>query len=166
MKEEYVNSFLAPAKMVWDKELGKTLNLAKAEIVSHQFTTEEVTAIIGISGTLQGSVLYGFPEATAEAIVAIMLDGEAGSATDELGLSALGEIANMITGNAATRLASQGFPCDISPGSRFTTLSGPQILATFTSEVGPLTVRISLNETGTRELNATYRPTASAKLGS
>ena len=44
MKEEYVNSFLAPAKMVWDKELGKTLNLAKAEIVSHQFTTEEVTA--------------------------------------------------------------------------------------------------------------------------
>ena len=158
MKEEYVNSFLAPAKMVWDKELGKSLDLVKAEIVSHQFTTEEVTAIIGISGTLQGSVLYGFPEGTAEAIVTIMLDGEAGCATDELGLSALGEIANMITGNAATRLAQQGFPCDISPpviiepaGSRFTTLSGPQILVTFTSEVGPLTVRISLNETGTRD---------------
>ena len=158
MKEEYVNSFLIPAKMVWDKELGKSLDLAKAEIVSHQFTTEEVTAIIGISGSLQGSVLYGFPESTAEAIVAIMLDGEAGSATDEIGLSALGEIANMITGNAAIRLAQQGFPCDISPpviiepaGSRFTTLSGPQILATFTSEVGPLTVRISLNETGSRD---------------
>ena len=158
MKEEYVNSFLVPAKMVWDKELGKSLSLLKAEIVSHQFTTEEVSAIIGISGSLQGSVLYGFPEDTAEAIIAIMLDGEAGSATDELGLSALGEIANMITGNAATMLASHGFPCDISPpvmiepaGSRFTTLSGPQILATFTSDVGPLTVRISLNETGTKD---------------
>ena len=155
MKEEYVNSFLAPAKMVWDKELGSSLDLAKAEVVSHQFTTEEVTAVIGISGSLQGSVLYGFPEGTAEAIVSVMLDGEAGSATDEIGLSALGEIANMITGNAATRLAQQGFPCDISPpviiepaGSRFTTLSGPQILATFTSDVGPLTVRISLYETG------------------
>ena len=61
----------------------------------------------------------------------------------------------MITGNAATRLAQQGFPCDISPpviiepaGSRFTTLSGPQILATFTSALGALTVRISLTETG------------------
>ena len=155
MKEEYVNSFLAPAKMVWEKELGKTLELAKAEIVSHQFTTEEVTAVIGISGTLQGCVLYGFPEGTADAIVALMLDGEEGSATDEIGLSALGEIANMITGNGATRLAQQGYPCDISPpviiepaGSRFTTLSGPQILATFTSDVGPLTVRISLYETG------------------
>ena len=158
MKEEYVNSFLAPAKMVWDKELGQTLNLVKAELVSHQFTTEEITAIIGISGTLQGTVLYGFPEDTAEAIITIMLDGEAGSASDELGLSALGEIANMITGNAATRLAAQGFPCEISPpviiepaGSRFTTLSGPQIIATFSSDVGPLMVRISLNETGTRD---------------
>ena len=70
----------------------------------------------------------------------------------------MGEIANMITGNAATRLAQHGFPCDISPpviiepaGSRFTTLSGPQILATFTSDVGPLTVRIGLNETRAKD---------------
>ncbi len=62
MKEEYVNSFLAPAQMVWDKELGKSLSLLKAEIVSHQFTTEEVTAIIGISGSLQGTVGYGAHE--------------------------------------------------------------------------------------------------------
>ncbi len=48
----------------------------------------------------------------------------------ELGLSALGELANMITGNAATRLAQQGFPCNIGPpvmieraGSRLSALS-------------------------------------------
>ena len=34
---------------------------------------------------------------------------------DELGLSALGEIANIITGNAATNLAQLGYDCDISP---------------------------------------------------
>lgn len=64
----------------------------------------------------------------------------------------------MITGNAATRLAQQGFPCNIGPpviieraGSRFTRLSAPQIMVTFTDEMAPLTVRISLNEAGSRD---------------
>ena len=72
---------------------------------------------------------------------------------DEIGLSVLGEIANMITGNATTALAKAGYPCNISPpvifepaGSRLTTMSGPQIMVTFTSDLGPLAVRIGLYE--------------------
>lgn len=49
MKEEYVNPFLAPAKLVWEKELGHILELESAELVSHQFTTENITAVIGVS---------------------------------------------------------------------------------------------------------------------
>lgn len=153
MKEEYVNPFLTPAKMVWQKMLEQPLELERAEMVSHQFTTEEVTAIIGISGKLEGTVLYGFPETTANAIVKILIGEDDATFGDELGLSALGEIANMITGNAATILASMGYPCNISPpvivepaGSRFTTLAGSQIMVTFISDLGPLTVRISLSE--------------------
>ena len=158
MKEEYVNAFLAPAKMIWDKELGQTLEFAKAEIASDQFTSEDVTAIIGISGKLEGTVLYGFPQDTAKAVVDTMVGEDAGSVSDEVGLSALGEIANMITGNAAINLAKEGFPCDISPpviiepvGSRFTTFSGHQILVQFRSDLGMLTVRISLNESNKRD---------------
>ena len=128
MKEEYINAFLAPAKMVWDRELGQTLEFDTAEMASDQFTSEDVTAIIGISGKLEGTVLYGFPQDTVKAVVATMVGEDAEGVTDELGLSALGEIANMITGNAATKLAQEGYPCDISPpviiepmGSRFTT---------------------------------------------
>ena len=50
MQEEYVNPFLVPAKRVWDKELGHALELESAELVSHQFTTEDITAVIGVSG--------------------------------------------------------------------------------------------------------------------
>ena len=50
MKEEYVNPFLVPAKLVWEKELGHALELESAELVSHQFTTEDITAAIGVSG--------------------------------------------------------------------------------------------------------------------
>ena len=153
MKEEYINPFLTPAKLVWQKELGHALELERAELVSHQFTTEEVTAIIGISGKLEGTVLYGFPENTANSIVRILIGEDDATPHDEMGLSALGEIANMITGNAATLLAGMGYPCDISPpvivepaGSRFTTLAEQQIMVTFASDLGPLTVRITLSE--------------------
>ena len=152
MKEEYVNAFLAPAKLVWQKELGCALDLIRAEAVSNQFTTDQVTAIIGVSGRLEGNVLYGFSDSTAIAVASQMI-GEPVAKLDDLGLSALGEIANMITGNAATQLAASGYTCDISPpviiepaGSRFTTPSGKQILVTFGSKLGNLNVRISLNE--------------------
>lgn len=152
MKEEYVNAFLTPANLVWEKELGMPLTLAGAEAVSNQYTTEDLTAVIGVSGQLQGNVLYGFANGSALSIVGHMV-GEPVEELDEMGLSAIGELANMITGNAATQLASAGYTCDISPpvlidpvGSRLTTLTGSQILVTFNSDVGSLKIRIGLRE--------------------
>ena len=152
MKEEYVNPFLAPAQHVWEQELHSKLEVVSAELVAHQFTTEDVTALIGITGHLQGNVLYGFSQQTAHAAIDVML-GPGVEKSDELALSALGELANMITGNAATALAANGYPCSISPpvviepvGSRISTLGRPQILVTFKSDVGPLCTRISLSE--------------------
>jgi chemotaxis protein CheX len=158
MKEEYVNSFLAPTKLVWEKELGCGLELAGMDLVSNQFTTDDVTAVIGVSGRLEGNVLYGFSQETAYAVMTQMLGEPVDSLSNELGLSAIGEIANMITGNAATRLAQAGYPCNISPpviieplGSRFTTFGSSQIRVIFKSPLGPLSVRLSLYETPTRD---------------
>lgn len=157
MKQEYVNAFLAPARLVWKKELSADLELVGATAVSHQFTTEDVTAIIGVSGSLHGNVLYGFSGRTPLLVASTML-GQSVQTMDHIALSALGEIANMITGNAATQLAAVGYPCDISPpvliepvGSKFTTLGGAQILVSFSSTVGDLGIRISLSEGMSRE---------------
>ena len=154
MKEEWVNSFLVPAKLVWKKELGQDLTVESAEVVAHQFTTEDLTAIIGVSGRLEGNVLYGFTEESALNVVSQMIGEEQVDLRNDLALSALGEIANMITGNAATHLAQAGFPCQISPpviveprGSRFTIMGSTQILVSFTSPLASLSVRISLRET-------------------
>ena len=152
MKEEWVNSFLAPAKMVWEKEMGATLEVVSAEVTANQFTTDDLTVIIGVSGRLEGNVLYGFSEDSAQSIVGVMMGEPVTSINDELALSAIGEIGNMITGNAAARLAQLGYTCSISPpvminpaGSRFTTVV-PQILVKFTSPLGGLAVRIGLTE--------------------
>ena len=152
MKEEYVNAFLAPAKMVWEKELKTSLDFVAAKAVGHQYTTEDLTAILGVSGQLQGSVLYGFADGTGLAIASAMM-GEPITELDDMSMSALGELANMITGNAATQLSAGGYKCDISPplivepsGSRISTLQGTQILTSFKSQYGMLFIRISLNE--------------------
>ena len=83
-----------------------------------------------------------------------MIGEEVEDIQNDLALSALGEIANMITGNAATLLAQAGYPCQISPpvivepkGSRFTIMGSTQILVSFTSPLASHSVRISLGET-------------------
>ncbi len=150
MNEEYVNAFLSPAILVWQKELDSVLQLDGAEAVSNQFTTDSLTAVIGVSGQLRGNVLYGFDDDTAKAVAGKMLGCEV-TDFDEISLSAIGEIANMITGNAATILSNNGATVDISPpvliepdSSNFTTMAGQQILVKFTSDLGPLHIRISL----------------------
>ena len=76
MKQEYVNAFLCPAKNVWETELGQSLEVVSAEVVSHQFMAEDITAVIGISGSVQGNVLYEFSRVTAEALVKVMVGEE------------------------------------------------------------------------------------------
>ena len=80
--------------------------------------------------------------------------GESLEEHDEMSMSALGEIANMISGNAAANLYEQGFTCEISPpqfssgGSEIKDeFPGTQIIAAFTSELGQLNIRIGLAET-------------------
>ena len=73
---------------------------------------------------------------------------------DELGHSALSEVANMISGNAATALEVAGYTCDLNPsefltgiGREFPPTPAPiQIRADFRSSVGVLAVRIALGE--------------------
>ena len=152
MREEYVNPFLAPAKLVWERELKCDLDLEEFAAVSDEFTTDDVTVVIRVKGLVEGNVLYGFDIETAKAIAGTMM-GEDIDELDEIALSDLGELANMISGNAATELAAAGFFCQISPplllqpaGSRFTDKHTTQILVVLDSDLGPLHVRIDLAE--------------------
>ena len=65
MKEEYVNAFLAPAKLVWEAELNEPLEFTGARVASKDDTPEDITAVIGVSGELKGSVRYEFGKGRA-----------------------------------------------------------------------------------------------------
>ena len=152
MKEEYVNAFLTPAMLVWGMELDVALDFTGAKAVANQYTTDRLTTIIGINGDLKGNVLYEMSEETSLLVAARML-GENITKLDEIALSAIGELANMITGNAATELSSYDYRCDITPpviikptNATVFTPDSPLILADFSSDFGQLSVRICLTE--------------------
>ena len=152
MRAEYVNPFLAPAQNVWQRMLGQELDLDEYAMMSEQVTTEDITAIIRVRGLVEGHVLYGFDIDTAKAVASVMMEEEV-EEFDEIALSALGELANVISGNAATELSSYDYRCDLTPpviikptNATVFTPESPQILASFSSEFGQLSVRICLTE--------------------
>ena len=113
MKAEFVNAFLTPALDVWKKELGQELTYHGAHSVAGTFTTEDLTAIIGVAGGLKGNVFYELSNATALAVAGAMCGTTSVGELDEVGLSAIGELANIITGNATVELAAAQYVCDI-----------------------------------------------------
>lgn len=76
--------------------------------------SDQIDVAIGITGDLTGEVLYRFPTDTTLEIVKIM-SGMEFTEIDEFVTSALGEIANIISGNAVTGLSQQEIICDILP---------------------------------------------------
>lgn len=159
MKEEYVNPFLVPAKNVWEKMLGCTLDVNQYFPTTNQITTEDITAVIRIKGPLfVGDVLYGFDTETALSVASVMLSQKVED-LDEVALSALGELVNIISGNAATLLETAGYENRISPplivrfkGSHVIPTKTKQIQVVFTSALGSLHVRIALYDSQRQSL--------------
>lgn len=81
---------------------------------SLQENKEKVDIVIEITGDLSGEVMYSFPKDTTLEMVKIM-SGMEFSEIDEFVKSALGEIANIISGNAMTGLSQNQLVCDIRP---------------------------------------------------
>lgn len=76
---------------------------------------DRLNIIIGMTGDMNGEILYRFPKETALEMVKIMCGGMEIAEVDDFVTSAMGEIANIISGNAMTGLSEQNIICDILP---------------------------------------------------
>ena len=76
-----------------------------------------VTVIIGMTKDIRGNVAYNLSETTAMAIASTMMGGMPVSQFDDLPQSAISELVNMVTANAAIQFEQMGIQVDISPPS-------------------------------------------------
>lgn len=116
MKVEFVNPFVSAAFNVFETVTGEKPTRGELGLKSLRFTTQQVTIMAGVNGQIGGMALYGMSLVTAQKIAAAMIGTEV-SQLDDMAWSALSELGNMITGNAATLLSKNGYELDITPPS-------------------------------------------------
>ena len=150
MKVEFVNPFLQAASEVLDSELGGEVERGSLRLQKTAFTTDEVTALVGVTGTLNGLVLYSMSQATALRIVSRVMSQEF-EEFDAIAQSGIGELGNVITGRASVLLSEAGYPSNISPpavvlgeGTMITTLDLIRLVLPLQTDVGPLEIQVVL----------------------
>ena len=118
MKVEYINSFYDATKDVFKLMLDLDVKMGKIKVLEEITTSNDANVILGITGDIKGSVIFGFPEDMTLEMVKIM-SGMEFEKIDGFVSSALGEVANIISGNAITNLANNEYMCDIVPPQIF-----------------------------------------------
>lgn len=115
MKAEHLNPFTEAAAYVL-KEVLSDLEISRGalEVKQGPMITRGVATLIGITGQLRGHVIYDMDRKTALDLASAM-NGEKLAGMNALVRSTINELANMISGNAASRLAGAGYRCDITP---------------------------------------------------
>jgi len=123
-----------------------------------EFDAPDISVVLGIVGDMQGQVIFGIETPTAHGIVGKMLGGVEVKDLDELGMSAIAELGNMITGNATGRFEKMKVSMDISPPTVLTgqgvKISWPlhrALVVPLNTEVGHVTISVNLEENKDKE---------------
>jgi chemotaxis protein CheX len=116
MRVEFIEPFVKAAFTVLETLVQDRAERGTLSMRGSSFTTQQVTIMAGVNGEVEGTALYGMSLVTAQKIASAMM-GEDLPQMNEMAWSAVSELGNMITGNAANLLYEAGFKCDITPPS-------------------------------------------------
>jgi chemotaxis protein CheX len=155
-RAQFLEPFVEAARDVLTEELGMEVTHGKLALATGAATTLDVTVVIGITGRLTGIAVYGMPGSMAMAIVERML-GSPVSDLDEMALSGIAELSNVITGRATTLLSGMGLYCDIAPpilllgaGSRLSTVSIQRLVIPLNTDIGTMQAQVAVKVTAAK----------------
>jgi chemotaxis protein CheX len=115
MKAEYINPFLESARIVIEQVANIRPATGKLGVKELKFVENYIWIQVGMTGQMQGDIVFGLAEDVALRMVSAMMGGYVITEMDEMGKSAISELGNMISGNASTMLFNQGVRVDITP---------------------------------------------------
>lgn len=156
MNADTVNAFLAATTRVYEQFCGGcaiTVQKDKIALRSSPVRLFDTNVHVGIVGDLNGVVYFSFPLETAAKVASMMtgINSFEDGVLSELAKSALCELCNIISGQAAIELSNQGHTLDLSPPALFT---GQGVLSSsfqshllgipIESSVGPFEIDVAL----------------------
>jgi len=148
MKAELVNIFVQAATTVFEKELNISLSRHAAVRKSKPVPGRPVCIVLGLAGSVRGQVVYAVDDSFAMDIAHHMIPNTLPSKLRQLMGSAVGEMGNMITGQATIALAGEEKSIEITPP---TVITGDNILVNFV-ELPTVSLQM-LSEMGVLEIN-------------
>lgn len=118
MKAEFVRPIIAATKDVFQNMLQQQVEEGQLSTAENGVETQGVNISIGVTGDLRGVIVYSFPEKMVLDIVTCMAGMEMDK-VDKFVTSAIGELANIISGQAMTHFTVENVKCDIVPPQIF-----------------------------------------------
>jgi chemotaxis protein CheX len=157
MGTEYLDPFVVETIKTFEVMLGVKPEATGQTSKETTDGTYDVSAIIGISGAGTGGVVISFPEAVACAVASKMLREEITQVSQDVS-DAIGELINIIVGNAKRDLVKHGFRNlsvslpNVVVGKHRTvwrTKDMPcNVVRFFTSEFGPFCIEVNIHRSG------------------
>jgi chemotaxis protein CheX len=154
LKIEFIRPFIIATQEVLNTEMNREVPIEKGELKleNKSYTTQDITVLIGVIGSVQGIVMYGLAERTAKNIVSAML-GKPVPIFDQMVESAMAEMGNVITGIASRELEKAGFPCTLAPptvisgrGVVISTLNINRLQIPMLTDLGQIDLSVALRE--------------------
>ncbi|HPS57684.1 MAG TPA: chemotaxis protein CheX [Spirochaetota bacterium] len=148
---EYINPFLEAASVVFKSILNVDLRRGKLIIKENPLPSQDVAIIIGITGGVTGEIVYSMSYPMVQKIAAALMPGLSEEQMMNEYKDIVGELANMITGNAMNLFASSGKVIDMTTptvidGKNFniTMIKQTTLGITLYSPMGQLEMNIAL----------------------
>ena len=153
MNVAFINPFIESTLRSLDMMAGIQAEKAGLELKEDLITTYDVSAIIGLTGETSGSIIISMPEALACKIASNMLMEEIASLNRNVE-DAIGEIGNIVVGDARRALIQDGHSLNISiptvvigVGHKISRSGDvPCIAIPFTTPFGNFEVNVGLRE--------------------
>lgn len=148
---DYINPVITSTRNVFDMMLGATAKRTGLKLKTENTPEYDVSAVIGMTGLVQGTMVLSFSEAMSFAVLDRMVGAKATEVNNEV-CDAIGEVANMIAGGAKSQLAamelSLGIPNVVTgPGHVVHYPSNVRpICISFDSDMGPFSIEIGFTK--------------------
>lgn len=151
MNADILNAFLRATANIVAREAKVSVRRSGLLLDPTDQITDEVTVYVALVGTTRGMTLLGMATNTARQIAGAMI-GEPQAELNEMGLSALAELGNLIAGGATVELERLGLQTDITPPTimigqkaRLSTLALPRFVIPLNSPFGELHLHVAVD---------------------
>lgn len=154
MDQSLITPFIRSIQNVFTTMLQLPVEMGEPSLKRERTATHDVSGIIGVSGEMVGTIVLSMPQQTAESVVSLFTGMEPDPESSDFA-DAVGELVNMISGNAKAEFQRKGVSIScpsvvLGSGHAVTTQSGtPCVMIPCSTDCGEVVLEVALRDAET-----------------